>query len=168
MDSVYLFNKYGTPISYDFWQLLRRLVNWVCDNWRSDDWGIWEVRGNERQFVYSKLMCWVAVDRALRLADKRSLPADRSKWLRVRDEIFMDIMENGWDDSLQSFVQSYGSSTLDASTLMMPLVLFLSPTDPPDDQDPGSHKAVAGQGRPGIQRPGLSLQHQPDGGWPAR
>ena len=130
MDSVYLFNKYGTPISYDFWKLLRRMVNWVCDNWQSDDWGIWEVRGNERQFVYSKLMCWVAVDRALRLADKRSLPADRSKWLRVRDEIFMDIMENGWDESLQSFVQSYGSSTLDASTLMMPLVLFLSPTDP--------------------------------------
>ena len=130
MDSVYLFNKYGMPISYDFWTLLRRMVNWVCDNWRSDDWGIWEVRGKERQFVYSKLMCWVAVDRALRLADKRSLPADRSKWLRVRDEIYEDIMANGWDESQQTFVQSYGSSTLDASTLMMPLVFFLSPTDP--------------------------------------
>ena len=130
MDSVYLFNKYGMPISYDFWRLLRRMVNWVCDNWRADDWGIWEVRGKERQFVYSKLMCWVAVDRALRLADKRSLPADRSKWLRVRDEIYEDIMENGWDESQQTFVQSYGSSTLDASTLMMPLVFFLSPTDP--------------------------------------
>ena len=77
MDSVYLYNKYGTPISYDFWIHLRRLTNWVCDNWQRPDEGIWEVRGGQRNFVYSKLMCWVALDRALRLADRRSFPADR-------------------------------------------------------------------------------------------
>ena len=81
MDAVYLYNKYGSPISYDLWVPLRRLVDWVCDNWQREDDGIWETRGGRRQFVYSKLMCWVAVDRALRIADKRSFPADRDHWL---------------------------------------------------------------------------------------
>ena len=72
MDSVYLYNKYGSPISYDLWNHLRKLINWVCDNWQRADEGIWEVRGGQQHFVYSKLMCWVAVDRGLRLADKRS------------------------------------------------------------------------------------------------
>jgi GH15 family glucan-1,4-alpha-glucosidase len=130
MDSVYLYNKYGTPISYDFWSHLRRLTNWVCDNWYRPDEGIWEVRGGQQQFVYSKLMCWVAVDRALRLADRRSFPADRERWLRTRDDIYEDIMQKGWSSERQAFVQSYGSNTLDASNLIMPLVFFMSPTDP--------------------------------------
>jgi GH15 family glucan-1,4-alpha-glucosidase len=130
MDSVYLFNKHGTPISYELWTYLRRLVNWVCDHWREKDEAIWEVRGGRRDFVYSKLMCWVAVDRAVRLAQKRSFPADWGRWIRVRDEIYEDIMTNGWNERLQAFVQSYGSDSLDASTLVMPLVFFLSPTDP--------------------------------------
>ena len=82
MDAVYLYNKYGAPISYDLWVTLRRLVNWVCDNWQREDEGIWETRGGRRHWVYSKLMCWVALDRALRLADKRSFPADRDRWLQ--------------------------------------------------------------------------------------
>ena len=82
MDSAYLFNKYGTPLGYDAWQDLRRLVDWVCDNWAREDEGIWEVRGGRRHFVFSRLMCWVALDRGLRLADKRSFPADRARWLR--------------------------------------------------------------------------------------
>ena len=130
MDAVYLYNKYGTPISYDLWVELRRLVNWVCDNWQRCDEGIWEVRGGQKHFVYSKLMCWVAVDRGIRLADKRSFPAERERWLRERDRIFEEIMEKGWSESRQAFVQSYGSEALDASNLIMPLVFFLSPTDP--------------------------------------
>jgi GH15 family glucan-1,4-alpha-glucosidase len=130
MDSVYLYNKYGTPISYDFWTHLRKLTNWVVDNWEKADEGIWEVRGGRQHFVYSKLMCWVAIDRALRLADKRSFPADRDKWQKTRDQIYEDIMANGWSEHRQSFVQSYGSDALDASNLMMPLVFFMSPTDP--------------------------------------
>jgi len=130
MDSVYLYNKYGAPISYDFWTHLRRLTNWVADNWQRTDEGIWEVRGGQQHFVYSKLMCWVALDRALRLADRRSFPADRERWHRVRDQIYEEIMERGWSDQRQAFVQAYGSDTLDASNLMMPLVFFMSPTDP--------------------------------------
>lgn len=130
MDSVYLFNKYGTPISFDLWSSLRKLVNWICDHWQERDEGIWEVRGGQQHFVYSKLMCWVAIDRGLRLADKHSFPADRERWLRVRDEIYEQIMQKGWSDKRQAFVQSYGSDALDASSLMMPLVFFLSPSDP--------------------------------------
>ena len=130
MDSVYLYNKYGSPISYDLWTHLRRLVNWVCDNWQRKDEGIWEVRGGQQNFLYSKLMCWVAVDRGLRLADKRSFPADRDRWLKVRDKIYEEIMNEGWNPKRGAFVQHYGSDSLDAANLMLPLVFFASPTDP--------------------------------------
>ena len=130
MDAVYLYNKHGSPISYDLWTRLRTLVNWVCDNWRREDEGIWEVRGGRRHFVYSKLMCWVAVDRGLRLASKRSFPADRERWLAVRDEIYEEIMDRGWSPERNAFVQSYDDDTLDASNLIMPLVFFLAPNDP--------------------------------------
>jgi GH15 family glucan-1,4-alpha-glucosidase len=130
MDSVYLYNKYGNPISYDLWIHLRRLINYVCENWQRKDEGIWEVRGARRHFVYSKLMCWVALDRGLRLADKRSFPADRNRWQKVRDQIYEEIMSRGWNKECRAFVQSYESNTLDASNLIMPLIFFLSPTDP--------------------------------------
>jgi len=106
------------------------LIDWVCDNWRREDEGVWEVRGGRRHFVYSKLMCWVAVDRGLRLADKRSFPADRERWLRVRDEIYEEIMERGWNPKLKAFVQAYDSDVLDASNLIMPLVFFVAPKSP--------------------------------------
>ena len=130
MDSVYLYNKYGQPISYDLWRHLRRLINWVCDHWQQKDEGIWEVRGGQQHFVYSKLMCWVAVDRALRLADKRSFPADRERWSDVRDRIYEEIMAKGWHQQRNAFVQHYDSEALDAANLTMPLVFFVSPTDP--------------------------------------
>jgi GH15 family glucan-1,4-alpha-glucosidase len=130
MDSVYLANKHSSPIAYGFWVELRRLVNWVCDNWHREDESIWETRGGHRHWVYSKLMCWVALDRALRLADKRSFPADRERWLSVRDQIYEEIMAQGWSEEHQAFMQSYNSDTLDASVLMMPLVFFMAPSDP--------------------------------------
>jgi GH15 family glucan-1,4-alpha-glucosidase len=130
LDAVYLFNKYANPISADFWKDLRRLVDWVCDHWRSVDNGIWEVRGPQQDFVYSRLMCWVAVDRALRLAHQRSFPADRDRWLKCRDEIYQEILDRGWNPQRRSFVQSYGSNNLDAGCLIMPLVFFMSPSDP--------------------------------------
>jgi GH15 family glucan-1,4-alpha-glucosidase len=130
MDSVYLYNKYGAPISYDLWTHLRRLVDWVCDNWDRPDEGIWEVRGGQQHFVYSKLMCWVAIDRGLRLADKRSFPAARDRWVRTRDQIYEEIMARGWSQKHQAFMQAYDSETLDASNLTMPLVFFVSPSDP--------------------------------------
>ena len=130
LDAVYLFNKYANPISAELWKDLRRLVDWVCANWRKPDNGIWEVRGGAQQFVYSKLMCWVAVDRAIRLATRRSFPADRDRWLRCRDEIYLEILDRGWNPRLKAFVQSFGSDTLDGAVLAMPLVFFMSPTDP--------------------------------------
>ena len=130
MDSVYLYNKYGSPIGYDTWQRLRQLTNWVCDHWQETDESIWEVRGGRRHFVYSKLMCWVALDRALRLAEKRSFPAEREHWITTRDQIYEEIMEKGWSEERQAFVQAYESDSLDASLLIMPLVKFISPTDP--------------------------------------
>jgi GH15 family glucan-1,4-alpha-glucosidase len=95
MDPVYLYNKHGNPISYDLWVCLRRLIDYVCENWQRKDEGIWEVRSGRRHFVFSKLMCWVALDRGLRLADKRSFPADRSRWLKVRDQMYEEIMSRG-------------------------------------------------------------------------
>ncbi len=130
MDSVYLFNKYGSPVGYDAWNHLRRLVDWVCNHWQQEDEGVWEVRGGRRNFVYSKFMCWVAIDRGLRLCDKRSLPADRARWLKVRDEIYEEVMSKGWDSKRRTFVQAYGSNALDASNLLMPLVFFIAPNDP--------------------------------------
>ena len=130
MDSMYLYNKYGEPISYELWSDLRRLTNWVCNHWRSKDDAIWEVRGGRRDFVYSKVMCWVAVDRALRLANKRSFPADQRRWMTARDQIYEDVMAKGWSEQKHAFIQSYGRNALDASLLLMPLVFFVSPRDP--------------------------------------
>jgi GH15 family glucan-1,4-alpha-glucosidase len=130
LDAVYLWNKYATPLGYDSWVRLRHMIDWLADNWRREDEGIWEVRGGSRHFTYSKMMCWVAFDRALRLADKRSFPADRARWLHIRDEIYEEIMRKAWNSGQRTFVQSYGSSALDASSLIMPLVFFLSPADP--------------------------------------
>ena len=130
MDSVYLFDKYGEPIHYDLWTNLVRLIDWVCANWRRADEGIWEVRGGRQEFLYSRMMCWVAIDRGIRLAQKRSFPAPLSRWYPVRDEIYRDIFQNFWDSQRQAFVQYKGSTTMDASNLLMPLVKFISPTDP--------------------------------------
>ncbi|OJH34735.1 glycoside hydrolase family 15 protein [Cystobacter ferrugineus] len=130
MDGVYLYNKHGAPISYDFWNHLRRLTNWLCDNWRRKDESIWEVRSGRQHFVYSKMMCWVALDRAIRLASKRSFPSDLARWIRERDAMFEEIMDQGWCQERGTFVQYYGARALDASVLLMPLVFFLSPVDP--------------------------------------
>ncbi|MEQ9440337.1 MAG: glycoside hydrolase family 15 protein [Cyclobacteriaceae bacterium] len=130
MDSIYLYDKYGEAVTYDFWEKLVYLVNYVCEHWEEPDHGIWEVRSERKEFLYSRVMCWVAVDRAIRLAEKRSFPYDWDYWRTTRSKIFEDIYYNFWDDELQSFVQYKGSKTLDASALLMPLVRFISPFDP--------------------------------------
>ncbi|HEY7393167.1 MAG TPA: glycoside hydrolase family 15 protein [Bryobacteraceae bacterium] len=130
MDSVYLANKYGRQISHAGWQDVHRILEWLRNNWQRPDEGIWEVRGGPREFLHSRVMCWVAFDRAFRLAEKRSLPGPLDVWQRTRDEIRSDIFTNFWSDKLKSFVQSKGSEELDASALLMPLVRFISPVDP--------------------------------------
>jgi GH15 family glucan-1,4-alpha-glucosidase len=130
LDAAYLYNKYGAPLDYDLWKNLAKILNWLSDNWRDPDEGIWEVRGGRRQFVSSKLLSWVALERAGRIARQRGLPGGNGRWEHERDAIYEEIMEMGWNEERNSFVQHYGSNALDASLLMMPLVKFVGPTDP--------------------------------------
>ena len=130
IDSVYLFNKYGTPIFHDAWADLTRIVEWVCENWDQADEGIWETRGGRQDFTYSRLMCWVAIERTIRMARQRGLPGDIVRWLAERDRIYDQIMARGWHSRREAFVQHYRTDVLDASLLLMPLVKFIAPTDP--------------------------------------
>lgn len=130
LDSVYLFDKYGAMISRDLWTSLVRLIDWVTENWEQPDKGIWEIRGQSYKFLYSRLMTWVAIDRAVRLARKRSFPAPLEKWHAARDAIHREIHSEFWNPDLGAFVQYLGGRHLDASSLLMPLVRFISPTDP--------------------------------------
>jgi GH15 family glucan-1,4-alpha-glucosidase len=129
LDSVYLYDKYVEPISYGFWNDLKKQVDWVCQNWHLKDEGIWEVRGGKREFLYSRMLCWVAIDRALKIGNHHSFPIP-SHWQTIRDKIFSSIHDNFWNERLQSFVQFAGAETVDAATLLMPLIRFISPKDP--------------------------------------
>jgi GH15 family glucan-1,4-alpha-glucosidase len=129
LDAVYLYDKYGERISFNLWNDLARQVEWVCDNWQREDEGIWEVRGGKKEFLYSRMMCWVAIDRAMKIANAHSYPLP-ARWQVERDKIFHIIHTDFWNESLQSFVQYKGAETVDAATLLMPLIRFISPKDP--------------------------------------
>ncbi len=120
----------GVMIEYDRWKTMRAVINSLSRSWRTADHGIWEIRGERRAFLHSRLMCWVAFDRAIRIAQTRSLPAPLHTWLETRDQIYESIHDEFWDERLGSFVQYQGSSSLDASVLQMPLLDFISPDDP--------------------------------------
>ncbi|MGW8557567.1 glycoside hydrolase family 15 protein [Streptomyces tubercidicus] len=130
IDSLYLYDKWGEPLSSEHWDTIGKLVDWVCDNWDQPDEGIWETRGKTQNFLYSQLMCWVALERAMRIAAHRGLPADVIRWRSSRDAIYRRIMDRGWSTKRKAFVQHEGDDVLDASVLMMPLAKFISPTDP--------------------------------------
>ena len=130
MDSVYLFNKYGRPIAHDGWMELSAVVDWLCTSWDQPDEGIWETRGGRQNFTYSRLMCWVALERGIQIARQRGLPADLDTWRATRDAIYHQIMSKGWSEKRQAFVQHFDTDVLDASLLLMPLVKFVAPTDP--------------------------------------
>lgn len=129
LDAIYLYDKHAAPISYDFWLDISRQVNWVCDHWKNPDQGIWEVRGGKREFLYSRMMCWVAIDRGIKIAQSHSYPLS-PMWVKERDKIFNSIHTEFWDDDLKTFVQYKGSDTVDAATLLMPIIRFIGPTDP--------------------------------------
>ncbi|HEY8997580.1 MAG TPA: glycoside hydrolase family 15 protein, partial [Edaphobacter sp.] len=130
MDALYLANKYGDASSRDEWESFKRVLGWLKNNWQREDEGIWEVRGGRRHFLHSRLMCWVAFDRGVRLGQKRSFAGPFGWMEEARDAISEDIYQNFWDEEMQSFVQYKGGKELDASVLLMPLVRFISPTDP--------------------------------------
>jgi GH15 family glucan-1,4-alpha-glucosidase len=130
MDAVYLANKSGLHIYHDGWLEVTRNLEWVMDHWDQPDEGIWETRGGRQNYTYSRLMSWVAVERAIRVARQRGLPADLPRWMTIRDQIYNQIMERGWHPGRQAFVQHYDTDVLDASLLLMPLCKFIAPDDP--------------------------------------
>ena len=131
MDSLYLYDKYGSPLSYEMWSTVERLLDWVVKNWEQPDQSIWEVRGGAQDFTYSKLQCWVALDRGVRLARKRSFPT-RRRHLAARSAIgsTRPSCSEGWNERSSAFTQSSARTRWTPATLMMPLMLFVSPKDP--------------------------------------
>jgi len=130
LDAAYLSNKYGSATSHEGWANIRNVVDYIVGHWREADAGIWEMRDEPREFLHSRVMCWVALDRAVRLAHKRSLPAPIVEWASERDLIAEDIWANFRHPEHGYFVQTRGGRDVDASLLMMPLMRFVSATDP--------------------------------------
>ena len=130
IDSVYLFNKYGPGISYDAWSDVVFVIDWLIDNWERADAGMWEIRDEQKAHTTSRLMCWVAVERAIRIARHRGLPADLVTWSSARDAMYHRIMTKSWNTDLEAFTQVEGGDRLDAGVLLMPMVKFISPADP--------------------------------------
>ena len=129
-DSIYLYDKFHGAITWSFWQKMERQIEFVCDNWQRPDHGIWEVRDEKCEFLQSRLMCWVALDRAIRVVEHRSFPSPIERWRQTRDQIYLTIFEEFWSEEKQAFVQYKGSDILDASALLMPLVRFIHPKEP--------------------------------------
>ena len=129
-DTAYLYHKYSGELRPGFWDFLRRVAAFVTDHWREPDEGIWESREGRQHHVYSKVMCWVAMDRTIKLAAALELPGNVDRWRAVRAEIREDVFRNGFDAERGAFVQAYGSKELDAATLMLPLVGFIDAADP--------------------------------------
>jgi GH15 family glucan-1,4-alpha-glucosidase len=130
MDSIYLADTHGLQVGHEGWTQLADMIDWLCENWNQPEEGIWETRGGRQQFTYGRLMSWVALDRAVRLARHRGRPADLSRWVTERDRIYEEIMERGWNTKREAFIQNYANDVLDASLLLMPLVGFVAPSDP--------------------------------------
>jgi GH15 family glucan-1,4-alpha-glucosidase len=127
IDSIYLFNKYVEPVSYDFWNAVRDIAYWICDNWQRSDHSIWEGRNEPEQYTYSKVQCWVALDRILRIALKRNLPIDLTRIRLESQKIYETVMQEGWNG--KTFVRTLGGDSLDATSLLFTLMLFISPLD---------------------------------------
>jgi GH15 family glucan-1,4-alpha-glucosidase len=130
IDTVYIYNKQHSAITFEFWETILQQVVQVIANWRKADHGIWEIRNIEKEFLHSRLMCWVAMDRAIKIAEHRSFPFPKKLWNEVRDEIYLDIYHNFWNDKLGAWVQYKGAENVDASVLLMSLLHFISPHEP--------------------------------------
>jgi len=120
----------GIPIAYEGWLALTKIIDWVADNWDQPDEGVWETRGGRKDFTYGRFQCWVALDRAIKLAQRHGRPADTAKWAAARDQLYQQVMTRGWKDKVKAFTQHYDTNVLDSSLLLMPLEDFISPTDP--------------------------------------
>ena len=130
MDSIYLADTRGLQVGHEGWTQIADMLDWLCEHWNQPEEGIWETRGGRQDFTYGRLMSWVALDRAVRLAQHRGRPADLARWITERDRIYEEITERGWSPKREAFVQNYANDVLDASLLLMPLMGFVAPRDP--------------------------------------
>jgi GH15 family glucan-1,4-alpha-glucosidase len=129
-DAFFLADRSGIQIGHQGWTELAGIIDWLCDHWDQPDEGIWETRGGQRNFTYGRFQAWVALDRAIRLATGRARPANVARWNAVRDQVYTQIMERGWNPKVGAFTQHYDTEVLDSSLLMMPLQGFIAPRDP--------------------------------------
>jgi len=130
MDAVYTYAKWRQGLDLRLWTSLRPLVEYAAAHWRETDESIWEVRGGRRQFTYSKMMCWVALDRGIKLAQRHHLPGAVADWQGVREQIRAEIHRRGYNPRLHAYTQTFDNSVLDSSLLLMPLLRFSSPHEP--------------------------------------
>ncbi len=130
IDTIYIYNKNHTKINYELWLTIQKHIACVIDYWKKPDHGIWEFRNGEKEFLHSRLMCWVAMDRAIKIATDRSFPYPDTEWKTVRDDIYKDIYDDFWDSELGAWVQYRGAKVVDASALLMPLTHFVTADEP--------------------------------------
>ncbi len=130
MDALYDSAEQGLPIAHRGWQELTKIIDWVADHWDQPDEGVWETRGGRQDFTYGRFQCWVALDRAIRMAEHTGRPANIAKWAIERDRLYNQIMERGWNPVARAFTQHYGTDVVDSSLLLMPLEGFVAPQDP--------------------------------------
>jgi GH15 family glucan-1,4-alpha-glucosidase len=130
LDAIRTGDRYGLPMAHAGWLELTRIIDWLADHWDQPDEGIWETRGGREDFTYGRSQCWVALDSAIRLAERHGRPANLAKWAAARDQLYRQIMERGWKTRAQAFTQHYGTDVLDSSVLLMPLSGFITATDP--------------------------------------
>jgi GH15 family glucan-1,4-alpha-glucosidase len=157
LDTFHQARRHGVPPEQHAWSVQLRLLEYLESAWRQPDQGIWEVRGPPRHFTHSKVMCWVALDRAIRAVDDFGLQGPDDRWRRLRREIQEEVLDRGYDAELGSFVQFYGSKRLDASLLTIPLVGFLPPDDP-------RVQATLAAVRRELERDGLLMRYAHDDG----
>lgn len=130
IDTIYIYNKNHSKINYELWQTIQKHILCVVDGWEKPDHGIWEFRNGKKHFLHTRLMCWVAMDRAIKIATDRSFPYPEQEWKKVRDLIYTDIYENFWNEKIGAWVQYKGANEVDASALLMPLTHFITPDEP--------------------------------------
>ena len=130
MDAMMAGIERGLPIAHQGWESLTQVIDWVADHWDQPDEGVWETRGGRKDFTYGRFQCWVALDRAIRLAERTGRPANIAKWVIERDRLYNQIMDRGWNEKAGAFTQHYDTDVLDSSLLLMPVEGFIDATDP--------------------------------------
>jgi GH15 family glucan-1,4-alpha-glucosidase len=130
MDSIYIGDTHGVQAAHQGWVAVTQMADWLCEHWDEPDEGIWETRGGQKNFTYGRVQAWVALDRAIRLAERHGRPGNVTRWTAERDRIYQQVMERGWNEKVGAFTQHYDTEVLDSSLLLMPLVGFITPRDP--------------------------------------